>query len=44
MLDNLDLRGTIRIQDKSPDVPNPMGKIIEVDLNDGGEVVIDEKK
>lgn len=44
MLDNLDLKGTIRIQDKNPDVPNPMGKVIEVDLNDGGEVAIDEKK
>lgn len=42
-LDNLDLRATICIHDKNPNVANPMNKIIEVDLNDGGEVVVEDE-
>ena len=42
-LDNLDLKATIRIQDKNPNVANPMNKIIEVDLNDGGEVIVEDE-
>lgn len=41
-LDIFDMKATITIQDKNPDVPNPMGAVIEVDLNDGGELIINE--
>lgn len=33
----LDIKATLILQDKNPSVPNPMGKVITVDLVDGGE-------
>lgn len=40
-LDKMDLKASLTIEDKSGDVPNPMGRVINVDLNtatddDGG--------
>ena len=33
----MDIKVTIRFEDKNPDVPNPMGKVIEVELTGGDE-------
>ena len=35
MCDALDIKATLTLEDKSPDVPNPMGRKIEVDLTGG---------
>ena len=33
----MDIKVTVRFEDKSPDVPNPMGKVVEVELTGGDE-------
>ena len=33
----MDIKVTIRFEDKNPDVPNPMGRVIEVELTGGDE-------
>lgn len=35
MMNALDIKGTLILEDKSPDVPNPIGRVISVDLNKG---------
>lgn len=35
MADNLDMRATLTLEDKSPDVPNPMGRVITVEITGG---------
>lgn len=39
----LDIRGTLIMEDKNPDVPNPMGTRFEICLTDGFEQEEDEK-
>ena len=33
----MDIKITVRFEDKSPDVPNPMGKVVEVELTGGND-------
>lgn len=34
----LDIKATLTLEDQSPDVPNPIGKVIQVELTNGEEV------
>lgn len=37
MMDALDMKGTLIIEDKDPNVPNPIGRAITIELLGGGE-------